>query len=209
MKKGIFAICVFLLLFTFSACTSATAQPEMQIGKAELTESEKDIADLLGADLGNTIYDFAVDDTIETVQVNIYELKDGEWDLISGGGGLAFHDARGRIALDFERLSGGIRVALQSESTCVAAEHSVPPTDETSPMSSATSYMSDNTPIAYEQEIPLVIQIYTTKDEINSYNVDYFSHPEEYQKFGYEHVYAATILFSQKTLGEMDPPLGE
>lgn len=32
----------------------------------------------------------------------------------------------------------------------------------------------------------------------------YFNHPEEYQKLGYEHVYAVTVMFSQKTLNELD-----
>ena len=68
-------------------------------------------------------------------------------------------------------------------------------------MGSATSTLADRSDIAYEQEIPLVIQIITSKNEIHSYDVSYFEHPEEYTE--YEHVYAVTVRFSQKTVSEL------
>ena len=57
---------------------------------------------------------------------------------------------------------------------------------------------------AYEEEIPLVVQIITSKNEVVSYQVDYFNSPEEYEKFEYEGVFAITVRFSQKTVGELD-----
>ena len=67
----------------------------------------------------------------------------------------------------------------------------------------ATSTLTDKTEIAYDQEIPLVIQIITSKNEVHSYMVDYFFQPEEYEKYDYEHVYAITVLFSQKTVNKL------
>ena len=43
-----------------------------------------------------------------------------------------------------------------------------------------------------------------SKNEVVSYQVDYFNSPEEYEKFGYEGVFAITIRFSQKTVAELD-----
>lgn len=40
----------------------------------------------------------------------------------------------------------------------------------------------------------------TAKDEVTSYNVEYFEHPEKYEKYGYEHVYAITVRFSRSPL---------
>ena len=48
----------------------------------------------------------------------------------------------------------------------------------------------------------MLIQIVTSKNEVRSYSTDYFFQPEEYEKYGYEHVYAVTVLFSQKPLHE-------
>ena len=55
-----------------------------------------------------------------------------------------------------------------------------------------------------EEEIPLAVQIITSKNEVVSYQVDYFHSPEEYEKLGYEGVFAITIRFSQKTVAELD-----
>ena len=56
----------------------------------------------------------------------------------------------------------------------------------------------------HEGEIPLAVQVITSNNQIMSYQVDYFHSPEEYEKLGYEGVFAITILFSQKTVGELD-----
>lgn len=64
----------------------------------------------------------------------------------------------------------------------------------------ATSLLSRQEEIRYEEEIPLAIQIVTTKNEIRSFDTSYFFHPEEYEQYGYDHVYAVTVLFSQKPL---------
>ena len=70
-------------------------------------------------------------------------------------------------------------------------------------MGYATSVLSDKQEIVYDQEIPLVIQIITSKNEVHSYVVDYFFQPEEYEKYDYEYVYAITVLFSQKPVSEL------
>ena len=48
-----------------------------------------------------------------------------------------------------------------------------------------------------------MVQIATTKNEISSYDVKYFEMPREYGKHGYEHVYAITVMFSEKTVYEL------
>lgn len=72
--------------------------------------------------------------------------------------------------------------------------------DRSNTMGIATSYLSEETKVVYEKEIPLVIQIMTSKNQVAAYGVDYFEHPEEYERHGYEEVYAVTIKFSQKKL---------
>ena len=72
--------------------------------------------------------------------------------------------------------------------------------DDPEGMGRTTSFLSNRTEIVYGQEIPLAIQINTTKNEVISYFTDYFFQPEEYEKLGYEHVYALTVMFSQEPL---------
>ncbi len=206
MKKLIVALLVMIGIISMIGCsaTSKTAD-KMYIEPAQLTEEEEKIAALLGLDTQQKIYDFVLDETVQSIQVNTYRLMDGEWKLEAGGGGQAFSDAAGRIALSFERLDEGIRIAIQSEHSGGSTEYDSERNEDLNEIGGyATSILSEKTEFAYEEEIPLVVQIITSKNEVVSYQVDYFNSPEEYEKFEYEGVFAITVRFSQKTVGELD-----
>ena len=206
MKKLIVLVLAIVGMISMIGCsdTEKTAV-KMYIEPAQLTEEEEKIAALLGLNTQQKIYDFVLDETVQSIQVNTYRLIDGEWKLETGGGGQAFSDATGRIALSFERLDEGIRIAIQSEHSDGLTEYDSERNEELNEIGSyATSILSEKTEFAYEEEIPLVVQIITSKNEVVSYQVDYFNSPEEYEKYGYEGVFAITIRFSQKTVGELD-----
>ena len=205
MKKLIVLVLAIVGMLSMVGCsdTEKTAE-KMYIEPAQLTEEEEKIAALLGLDTHQKIYDFVLDETVQSIQVNTYRLMDGEWKLETGGG-QAFSDATGRIALSFERLDEGIRIAIQSEHSGGSTEYDSERNEDLNEIGSyATSILSEKTEFAYEEEIPLVVQIITSKNEVVSYQVDYFNSPEEYEKYGYEGVFAITVRFSQKTVGELD-----
>ena len=194
-------LCV-ALSFSLSACAENDLN-QMYIEEAQLTEEEKNIAELLGLNQEYRLYDFFIDDTVKSMQINTYELIDGEWYIVAGGGGQAFEDSEGRLALGFDNIADGLRIATQSEHNSGSTSYFKEIKNDITGMGWATSTLTDKTEIAYDQEIPLVIQIITSKNEVHSYMVDYFFQPEEYEKYDYEHVYAITVLFSQKTVNEL------
>ena len=206
MKKLIVLMLAMVGLLSMVGCSDIEKTAEkMYIEPAQLTEEEEKIAALLGLDTQQKIYDFVLDETVQSIQVNTYRLMDGEWKLETGGGGQAFSDATGRIALSFERLDEGIRIAIQSEHTGGSTKYDSERNDDLNEIGNyTTSILSEKTEFAYEEEIPLAVQIITSKNEVVSYQVDYFNSPEEYEKFGYEGVFAITVRFSQKTVGELD-----
>lgn len=204
MKKTILGIMAVISMLSLVACSNPHKRPDMYIEKAELSQQEENMAKLLGDNSDQLIFDFKLDDTVQSVQINTYQLINDGWQMILGGVGQQFSDNKGRLALDFKNIADGVRVALQSEHGTGSTEYSAVPAEEFTGMGRSTSILSERTEITYEREIPLVVQITTTQNTINSYNVDYFFTPDEYQKLGYEHVYAITILFSQKTVGELD-----
>lgn len=204
MKRIVISIIAVVIALSLVACGNTAKKPAIYIEKARLSEQEESIAKLLGANSEQLIYDFKLDNSVKSVQVNTYELINGAWKLVTGGGGKAFSDDKGRLALDFENLAEGLRVALQSEHSSGSTQYSTQPTGEFKGMARATSILNDLTEITYEQEIPLAIQILTAQNSVSSYNVEYFFTPDKYEKHGYEHIYAITIRFSQKTVGELD-----
>ena len=135
----------------------------MCLEPAQLTQEEQNIADLLGASAEHPIFDFTVDESVQSLQINTYVLSNGKWELISGGGGQAFSDPQGRIALGFDKIAEGVRVAVQSENTIGSTSYTYDPGEEFEGMGCATSFLSSQTEIVYEQEIPLAVQIVTAK----------------------------------------------
>ena len=206
MKKLIAIVLTMAGMLSLVGCADTEKSAEkMYIEPAQLTEEEENIASLLGLNTEQRIYDFVLDETVQSIQVNTYRLMDGEWKLEAGGGGQAFSDLEGRIALSFERLDKGLRTAIQSEHTDGSTEFKNESNGDLNEIGNfATSVLSEKTEFAYEEEIPLAVQIITSKNEVVSYQVDYFNSPEEYEKFGYEGVFAITVRFSQKTVGELD-----
>ena len=204
-KKLIIATITVAMLIMMGCSATLKTTDKMYIEPAQLTEEEEKIGALLGVDTQQKIYDFVVDETIQSIQVNTYRLMDGEWKLETGGGGQAFSDVEGRVALSFERLDEGLRTAIQSEHTGGSTEYKSERNEDLDNLGSyATSVLSEKTEFVYEEEIPLAVQIITSKNEVVSYQVDYFNSPEEYEKLGYEGVFAITIRFSQKTVAELD-----
>ncbi len=206
MKKLISCILIFVLAMSFSGCQSVQEdkKPEMYIETAYLTEEEENIAELLGANTDDLIYDFVLDETVKTIQINTYELKDGKWNLVSGGGGQAFKDMSGRLALSFDNLAEGLRTAIQSENSGGFTKYESEPEEEQKDMMRGTSTLNETKEVVYEQEIPLVIQAHTSGNSINNYPVDYYFTPEQYELQGYNYVYAITVMFSQKTISELE-----
>lgn len=198
--KRVWTVLLALLVVTGLCGCAGDDRDAMYIEPARLTEEEKNLADLLEMDAKQRIFDFSLDDTARSIQVNVYQLTSGAWSLQSGGE-LAFDDERGRIALTFDRLSEGLRVAVQSENTggFTAYEKETGIGEENS-LGTGTAALTARTDIEYEKEIPLAIQVMTSKNAITLYGMEPFERPEKYEECGYEYVYAITVKFSQNPL---------
>lgn len=195
-----------LLALALTAC-GALAAPAMYIQPAQLTEKEKAVAKLLGADTDQFLLDVVLDNTVRSVRFCYYELTDdGEWHTFSGGRmALDGSETRGRMAFTYGDLSKGTRAAVQFGDNFSASSRTPPPEEEPEErMGGGSIRLSEREKIVYDQEIPLVVQVVTSKNETSLYDLDYFFQPEVYVDLGYEHVYALTVTFSQDSLGETD-----
>ena len=206
MKKCIGLFIVLMLLGSFSACTPKDTIPPMFIQKATLTKDEKKIIKLLDLDTIADIYDFKVDDKLQSIHINTYELKDGKWEMLMSDSSQMVKDVSGRLALSFNKLPSEFQVSIQSEHHNGTNRYSTDATEDYNNMTRAVSSLNSPTEIVYGKEIPLVMQILTSQNVVSSYTLEHFYNPEVYEKHNYEHVYAITIMFSEKSLGELDRP---
>ena len=192
MKK----VLALLLILVFCLCACGKEE-KMYIEKAKLSKAEENIVKLLGAGPGNElIYDFRVDENAKAVQLFTYKMVDGEWKQSSAGGGYTLGEKSGRIALQFDRMCDGLRVAVQTGDGISATEHSSNELlDEN--LAHASASITDRAQIEYGREIPLAMQIITSKNEIRTFAPEFFFEPERIAAEEYDHVYAITVMFEK------------
>lgn len=206
MKRGIVLLMAALMLLALSGCGQGGEQEgktvegnEMYIEPAKLNEDEKKMVQLLGGMEGQTIFDFSADDTVRSLIITTWKLEDGQWvEYMLDSQRL--DESSGRIALSFEDLTAGCRIAVQTQSGFSASTRHGEADEELEGMGCTTAYLPQRKEIEYGEDIALVIQTFTDKNEVISYDPDYFAHPEEYEKLGYEGVFAVTACFSQEPL---------
>lgn len=183
---------------------------DMTIQPAQFTEEESALMELLAIQADNyRIFDFQLKENsgVQSMRLTTYELAEGDWEVVAQSA-RAFTDPEGRIALTVGKITDGVTTAVQSASGGGSDTYTPTPEDDVSGMAFATSKLSEPTAIELDQEIPLMLQVATAKSEFTTYDVDYFGMPRELAKHGYEHVYAITVAFSEKTPAQLDqaPP---
>jgi len=167
----------------------------MTIAPAQLSQEESGILELLDVDLDtHRVFDLQVEGA-KSVRLRAYELADGAWNCVVHAAREGF-DGPGRVALSFGKMTEGVRMACKDAAGIFSSEVTMAAGDDAASMTFATSTLTESAKIELDQEIPLAVQIATTKNEIRSYEVGYFHMPREYAKHGYEHVYAITVTFS-------------
>lgn len=212
---GIKRYCALFLavLLAVSACAcGVTGHAAMSIRPAQLSAEEEALTKLLDVDMGAyRIFDFQMDGgngktakspAVQSVQITLYELTDGAWEARARSQ-RAFSDWTGRLALSFGKITEGVTMAIQSENAFDSMALDKFSEAGTASMSYTTSILTEAATMELDKETPLAIQIVTSKNDIISYGVQYFEMPREYAKHGYEHVYAITVMFSQKTVYEL------
>ncbi|ERK30101.1 hypothetical protein [Clostridium intestinale] len=206
MKRvlSVFMLAFSLLIFTSCKAKNPVEVKEKYIQKAELTKLEDDIVKLVGDYENQIIYDFNLDEKVQSIQISIYELKDNKWDSNIGRLSQEFTDIKGRLSLNFNNFFYGYRIAFQSENSNASTKFSTEKPAEPSTMGQLSSFLDSKSEITYEKEIPLVVQGVTSGNTMTAHTVDYFYTPEKYKELGYDRVYAVTVLFSEKQVSELN-----
>lgn len=202
MKKAFAMLLAVLTVCSLPGCAGEKQQstePEMYIEPAQLNGDEKKMAQLLGGMEGQSVFDFSVDDKVQSLIITTWKLENGQWvEYMLDSQRL--DESSGRIALGFEDITAGCRIAVQTGSGFSASTRHGEADEELEGMGCTTAYLPQRKEIEYGEDIALVIQTFTDKNEVISYDPDYFEHPEEYEKLGYEGVFAVTACFSQEPL---------
>lgn len=203
MKRIFFLmlLCVTLLL---TGCTQQ-AKPGMYIEPAKLTAEEEQIKAMASQGRFVHFFDFQLDQTVQTISVQVYRLEDAQWVPYSVGGKMAMPENRGkgRLALDFYQLYEGVGISVQgSDDNRYSFTTSRPDSASFDPSGMAlyTTALSMQQELAYNVELPIALQIHTAKNAVTSMATDFFHQPERIAAEGHDHVYAVTVTFSNEPM---------
>ena len=163
LKNRIFHIMTISLLILSAVLLSACGKQEagsMKLTKAELSDKEKALADLLAPVGSSRLFDFTVDETIRQVTVTTYELKNGQWDHFTSDS-TPLSGSQGLLFLGFENIPDGIRTGIQiDEKNSVTQWEPFESTEESSaPAACVTRQLEQPADIIPEKEIPVILQI--------------------------------------------------
>ena len=200
MKKLFALVLAAFAALALAACGGEEV-PAMYVEPAELTAEEEAVAGLLGLDTEQPIYDVVLDEDVQSMSVRVYELENGEWHERVGGW-TQYTEPSGRIALGFDSIPEGIRIAVQQSGGNTGATTYTPEAAESlDGLARGTSLLSQRAELAYGREQPLAIQVFTSGSEMRTFQPESFFEPELYE--GYEHVCAVTVAFSDRSVAEL------
>ncbi len=195
--KRVFAAALALMLAL--ALCGCGREEGMYIEAARLTRAEEDMAALLRSDSGSQLVcDYRVDGEARSLELSVWELAGGVWERTSGGGGYLLTDGRGRLALRFDDLSGGLCVTVQDESGTTTTEHRSEAVNGN--LARGTAMLSGRASVEYGREIPLAVQACASGEQMESLGLECFYEPERAAGQSYSHVYALTARFNVEKL---------
>lgn len=198
----IITISFFILSAALLAACGKQETPEsMKLAKAELSDREKALADLLAPVGSARLFDFTVDETIRQVTVTTYELKNGQWDRFTSNS-TPLSGSQGLLFLGFENIPDGIRTGIQIDEENSVTQWKPLESAEASSSSSAcvTRQLEQPADIIPEEEIPVILQILDSGGTIETLDLDFFHDPSRAERYGYDRVFCITVSFSQTPL---------
>lgn len=202
MKRtlALLLLCALLLL---TSC--ASQKPAMYIEPAQLTAAEEQIKAMAAQGRFVHFFDFRLDKDVQSVNVQVYRLEDAQWVPYSVGGKMAMPDAdgKGRLALNFYHLYDGVGISIQGSDdnrysfTTNRPDHA---DFDASSMALYTTALSMQQELAYDVELPIALQIHTSKNAVMSMGTDFFHQPDRIAAEGHDQVYAVTVTFSKEPM---------
>ncbi len=195
MKKLIHLCAVIVLIILLVCCKSCFNNNKMKIKATELTEKETSLLKLVSIDNNSKIYDYTVDKSIKSMQINCLRLNsDGKWENSTGSSQKVKYRA-GRIAITNVDKRGDFCVSVQDKHGLSSFTSTVQEGKDYNDLAKAIVWREKGN-IVSNKSIPLVIAIMTSSNQISIFDISSFNDTEKLRQF--DIVNALTITFSEE-----------
>lgn len=208
MKRLCSLILVSVLLAGLCACgrkekpgvTYPTEAPlPCTIRTDTLTQAESDRLPDAGETAQSAVFSFTAQAHAGGLKLILYRLENGVWEDIAGGSwqdltALSPDSAgvrEGKLCLRFDNLWEPFTAVLLTETA--AAEIPLDAQGPDTQANSETVFLAAQADAAWQQTIPLALQVVSHQDRILPPGLDIWEHPELYEDQGFEDVYLLAL----------------
>lgn len=192
MKRVFLAvICIFMLCLS-----SCSLQPSIR--PAELTKGEKALLRMFDQNYPQRVFDFTAPQGAVGLIVRRQHLQDGQW--VAAEHYLHVTEKNGRIAISFDSLADGLHCAILQKGDVESTSAIRREKTETDAMMIATTVISSTVSAELNQEIPLLMQVFSAADGMPFSGGGLSSYPDSAAFAGYDEVYIVTAAFTDKPL---------
>jgi len=200
-RKLFFGMMVLILCFTVAGCSSAPTFEKMQVKPAELTQDETNILELVQyTNQKSKVFDFQLDGNAKSASVKCYTLDEsGKWVERFGSSSTALYGPNGRISITFGNFDDGMKVAFQQGNGSSGGEIESGQKSQLKDFIQAEIF-TDSVDVEYGKEIPLVMQILSTKGELVTPEIGWFEQPDKLMAQGYDKVFVVVVSFNDKAI---------
>ena len=202
MKRLAFLLISIIMILSFASCKNEKILkgPGKYIEKAQLSEEENQLALLFDSKNINNIFDFAVDDTAKSMEIKIHCYKDGKWEDFSTSR-FPIDEEKGRIGIFYNKLYDVHKISFQtSKGTNAVGFSSDDKFENLEGLGFGSTILSNKKSITYEEEIPVALQIFSSKDTVGIVLNDSMEELKDYcqnTEVDHEAIFAVTVKFSQ------------
>lgn len=202
MNKLRVTMLVMAAILLLSGCTAAKTTTGMEIMLTELTESEQELLDFVGVRDTISMFSYTIDDTIQSVSIEILTLNDaGEWE---GWGGVtsAIDTTEGKSKtgrfMILQQEDGKIKLSEQHEGGTTSWSSEAVYDSLVGDGAKIGNRLADSVEIVLEQPIPVIMFGRSTKNTVRSYALSEYQNTA--QLSDYDAVSVITVCFSRNKL---------
>lgn len=203
MKKFAMAVLLAVLLCTLGGCKKEAEPPiasaKMILRPAELSQKETKIMQLLEDNNDAVIFDFVLDERVQSVEMTHHVREDGEW--MESTDAVALDSPKGRIAFVRNPEIQRLRTSVQTESGQTSVTTTWEQDERFKELGHGRASLNHEVKVEYGREIPVMLDFRTNKDEVSfvlSENLEDLK--AYYQDEGYEQINIVTVKFETEKL---------
>lgn len=198
MKKLLLSVGMIGMLLL----TGCEAKPDMYIEPVKMSKSEEQLLELVGYGMDSMIYDYQLQDSIESFVIRRLDLDENQnWVEVGRGEFLVEEDVlSGRFSIGGAQSNERFTFGLKNKTTIGSGNMGFPITGSSQKentdlnLHTLSNWKKERIPMQKGKEVPVYLRGTTESNKVQDFSVDWFYDTDKLVE-SYDNLHAITILF--------------